>query len=384
MKIPSKFKDKQPHGKRKSRTLEERLLTKTDLPETDECELRRSITETNKEMRVRFPAEKCDRVQIDPAKFKVVENALEAFERQERLREVDANSIESIVGYNSLMRLLGKVVGQRIAYYQSEEGGKLPLKEARERAYRQDLESGEGIEMVERLLSMPASRIDYGELLDLHGFYPAAAENIWELMKREAKREFESGHRAAEALEPADYFKHAWDRASYMGLRESLCDEWQPKGGIELSMIDAIAQAWIMMEFWTKESALRALTPARLESPAFIEWAEKNKGLHAGQWSQGNWHLPTLDEHKAVENAAQMADRWQRMYFRAIRNLRDWRRYTPQLTINNAQQVNIAGDGGQQINVANAEAIKKAEGEDKNLNEEEDKEKITKIKRITS
>jgi hypothetical protein len=48
-----------------------------------------------------------------------------------------------------------------------------------------------------------------------------------------------------------------------------------------------------------------------------------------------------------------MADRWQTMYFRAIRNLRDWRRYTPQVTINNPQQVNIASDGGQQINVGN-------------------------------
>ena len=50
----------------------------------------------------------------------------------------------------------------------------------------------------------------------------------------------------------------------------------------------------------------------------------------------------------------QMADRWQRMYFRAIRSLRDWRRYTPKVTINNQNQVNIANDGGQQINVADA------------------------------
>jgi hypothetical protein len=44
------------------------------------------------------------------------------------------------------------------------------------------------------------------------------------------------------------------------------------------------------------------------------------------------------------------------MYFRAVRNLRDWRRYTPQVTINNPQQVNIAGNGGQQINVNGNEA----------------------------
>jgi hypothetical protein len=62
--------------------------------------------------------------------------------------------------------------------------------------------------------------------------------------------------------------------------------------------------------------------------------------------------VPFVPEQVAVEHAAQMADRWQRMYFRAIRNLRDWRRYAPQVTINHAQQVNIASDGGQQINVS--------------------------------
>lgn len=46
------------------------------------------------------------------------------------------------------------------------------------------------------------------------------------------------------------------------------------------------------------------------------------------------------------------------MYFRAVRQFRDWRRYSPQVTINNPQQVNIgeqvnvASEGGQQVNVA--------------------------------
>jgi hypothetical protein len=67
-----------------------------------------------------------------------------------------------------------------------------------------------------------------------------------------------------------------------------------------------------------------------------------------------HWDVPFVTEQAAVEHAAQMADSWQRMYFRAIRSLRDWRRYTPQVTINNPNQVNIATDGGQQVNVADA------------------------------
>jgi hypothetical protein len=44
-----------------------------------------------------------------------------------------------------------------------------------------------------------------------------------------------------------------------------------------------------------------------------------------------------------------MADRWNRIYLRTLRNLRYLRRYS--VTIDNPQQVNIAADGGQQVNV---------------------------------
>jgi hypothetical protein len=49
-----------------------------------------------------------------------------------------------------------------------------------------------------------------------------------------------------------------------------------------------------------------------------------------------------------------MADRFNRIYMRTLRQLRDLRRYSP-VTINNANQVNIAGNGGQQVNVSNME-----------------------------
>ena len=41
-----------------------------------------------------------------------------------------------------------------------------------------------------------------------------------------------------------------------------------------------------------------------------------------------------------------------RHQMRTLRNMRDLRRYSVPVTINNPQQVNIAADGGQQVNVA--------------------------------
>jgi hypothetical protein len=52
-----------------------------------------------------------------------------------------------------------------------------------------------------------------------------------------------------------------------------------------------------------------------------------------------------------LDHCTQMADRFQRMFLRVLRQMRDLRRYSVPVTINNPKQVNIAADGGQQVNV---------------------------------
>lgn len=287
-----------------------------------------------------------------PEEFENVQNAIEAFQAEKRTVEVYADSVEACLGYDSLLRVMSKYYGTKVAFYRSEAGGRLSLEDVRKEVYRRNITDEDAIQLLEKIMRMPSEHISFLELMELNGNSPAAAQNVWEIIKREAKNEFESGHRAAEAFEPADYMVDAWNRASYLGLRESLCEEWQSRGGIELTMIDAIAQAWLQLQFWTKESVKRGQTEPRRENHQFSEWKRWNKQANPNQWSEnGYWDIPLVTEQNAVEHAAQMADRWQRMYFRAIRNLRDWRRYTPQVTINNPQQVNIAADGGQQVNL---------------------------------
>jgi hypothetical protein len=46
-----------------------------------------------------------------------------------------------------------------------------------------------------------------------------------------------------------------------------------------------------------------------------------------------------------------MADRCRRAYLASVRSLRDWRRYNLPVIVQNADQVNIAGDGARQTNV---------------------------------
>lgn len=335
-----------------SNKTDERKLILTDLPGSKEYEIEKKATDNKPAKKIRFPKEFSERYKLKPKEFANVQNAIDEYQREDREIKVFANSIESRVGYNSLHRVLGNFFGRQVAFCRSEKGGSLTFKEAREKVYRDSINDDEAICLLNKLLSLPTDQIGLKDLLELNGNSPLAAENLWEMIKREARGEFESGHRAAEVFEPADWMKDAWNRASYLGLRESLCEEWQPKGGIEMTMIDAIAEAWMLLQFWTKESVLRAKTEPREEDYEFQKWKQMSRKASPKQWGNGHWDKPSLSEQAAVEHTAQMADRWQRMYFRAVRNLRDWRRYTPQVTINNPAQVNIAAEGGQQINMS--------------------------------
>jgi hypothetical protein len=304
-----------------------------------------------------FPAEVHERFQLPPDQFIESQNQLEERNAERRERMVYADSIECTVGYNSLIRLLGKHFIRQVAYYRSKEGGSLSLDEARVAAYRGCEDEEQAKELFDRLMSIPVDWIGFADLSELNSFSKTMAENVWEIIKRQAQEDFESGHLAASAFEPVDYMKDAWTRARYLGLRESFAAEWQPRGGIELSMIDAMAQAFFQLQYWTEQTVKRSQTEPRREAYEYQKWKQSEREAKTDSWKYGHWDIPYVREQEAVEHAAAMADRWQRMYFRAVRQLRDWRRYTPQVTINNPQQVNIgeqvnvASKGGQQINV---------------------------------
>ena len=66
---------------------------------------------------------------------------------------------------------------------------------------------------------------------------------------------------------------------------------------------------------------------------------------------RGKWRVKAVSGDAEANQAADMADRFNRLFLRTLRHLRDLRRYNLPVMINNPQQVNIAADGGQQVNV---------------------------------
>ncbi len=267
--------------------------------------------------------------------------------------EVDLNSLEANIGYGSLIRELQHAYLERVAFNRSAMGGSMSADEARAQAYHACQDQEESQRLYDQMMSYPLDLISFVNLLEMFPVDPARAEMFWEMMKREAGDAFLSGHLASEAIAPVHYMRTAWNVASYLGIRESLVADWQPSGAMELMLIDTLAQSFLQFQYWVKQSVLRTQTRAREEHPNYTRWKrdEKESG-----WLNGYWDMPYVDEQAAVEFAAQQADRWNRIYMRTLRNLRDLRRYQIPVTINNPQQVNIAAQGGQQMNLTKSES----------------------------
>jgi hypothetical protein len=63
----------------------------------------------------------------------------------------------------------------------------------------------------------------------------------------------------------------------------------------------------------------------------------------------GKWEPPRVSVFQVVEQAGAMVDRFNRIFLRSLRALRDLRRCPPPVVVQNAGQVNV---GQQQVNVA--------------------------------
>ena len=155
----------------------------------------------------------------------------------------------------------------------------------------------------------------------------------WQELKAQARAEWESGQRGAETMRLSE----PWERARYGALLNSFKDEWQPRGGIELALIEQMAQCY---SSWL----------SCLENYLYLDFFDGSKTVDDGDegyGSSGYVVTPRLSRAQNVDRALRTAERFQRMFLRSLRALRDLRRYTPKITIHNEGQVNI---GQNQVN----------------------------------
>lgn len=230
----------------------------------------------------------------------------------------------------SLARELAGAYRRAVTYYQTEMGMTPADADAR---WTQINDSAAFSR--EQVARQPGHEVTWSDLTALIEHDPNAGYAEWERIKAEARHDLASGHRAAMVLE---YHSHRpWQRAQFLAIRAALIDEWQPRGGLELTLIDTLAQAHHAYLYWL----------ARLHERAEGEGIREDQKLKQA----GYWQPPRIEAAAALEQAATMADRFNRLFLRTLRALRDLRRYTPAVVVQHAGQVNV---GSQQINVAGA------------------------------
>jgi hypothetical protein len=169
----------------------------------------------------------------------------------------------------------------------------------------------------------------------------AACAEKWTQMKAQARREFAAGGPAASVV-GAD---SPWKRAQFLAIRASFVEEWRPRGGVEVALIDQAAVAYRAWMQWQERAT-------RLAGDVDREEMRQRRVLEGAYEREqpGEFGLYRFEELRRRESeAADMADRYQRAFVRAVRALRDLRRYAGAVHIHSNQgQVNI---GEQRVNV---------------------------------
>ena len=170
-----------------------------------------------------------------------------------------------------------------------------------------------------------------------------AAQEEWKAIKQMACEELASGSRAASVIVGDD--ATPIERARFAVLRESLAAEWVPRNGIEWNLIDQLTQAATAQSFWTQCLTQRIQESAAQDMRDLQALSQQEK-----YYKFGSWIPQRISEAEAQQEAMSALDKWNRIFLRVLRQLRDLRRFN--VVIQNAGQVNLAS---QQVNVSQQE-----------------------------
>jgi hypothetical protein len=204
-----------------------------------------------------------------------------------------------------------------VAYYRDQRNMTLDQAEAEA--------SSMGDWHLKRVTEGPINEVSWWDLHHVAEQDPAQALCTWECMKATARDELASGQRAASVFE---FGEEPWQRAQFLAIRTAFREEWQPRGGIEDALIDTMAQAQTAYAYWMGQLHVHAVTEGTTEG-----WQLQR---------EGTWQSPRVEVAVWIDQAAAMADRFNRLFLRTLRALRDLRRYTPTVIVQNAGQVNVA------------------------------------------
>ncbi|CAN5692662.1 hypothetical protein BH23CHL5_BH23CHL5_28320 [soil metagenome] len=222
------------------------------------------------------------------------------------------------------------------------------IAEASDRA-RKPLSYEPGIDPVSGRFS--PGQVDWSELGNLIEHDPEKGRDVWLAIKAAARHELATGVRAADALEPPIDGRTPFRRAQYLAIGDALNEDLQPRGALEMMMIQRMAAAFEQCLIWQK-IAIR-----RMEADTWQGERDKRRALDNMRPTEREryqndygWLPPRLTQHEAIHEAALMSDRYERAFLRLVREFRNARRMFAALIVSEGGTVNVS-DGPQQVNI---------------------------------
>jgi hypothetical protein len=187
----------------------------------------------------------------------------------------------------------------------------------------------------ERARNQPPREVSWYDISLLADGDMNEALEVWGRVRLLAIDELESGMYSAQVVG-----EHTpLERARFLAIRDSLLDSWQSRNGIESALLEMMAQTFSLFLYWTAIAHERATN------------RHDKQQKETGRFETSGWKSPYQSEVDAIDQAHRLADSYNRQFLRTLRQLRDLRRYVPPVIVNNGGQVNVAADGGQQVNL---------------------------------
>lgn len=183
-----------------------------------------------------------------------------------------------------------------------------------------------------RIRDRPPDQLSWFDLTRLAERQPEDMAAIWRRLKEQARHEFASGHRAADALE---WQGSPWDRARFLAIRDSFQADGPPPSGIEAALIDSAAEAFSTYLEWTEQHI------------RMVSVDMKHEEQRSEQY--GEWQPQRLSYAHAIDNAARMAEQAHTRFLRTVKMLHEVRKLAPSVYVGHAGQVNV---GHQQVNMS--------------------------------
>ncbi len=231
----------------------------------------------------------------------------------------------AVAEVGSLAREMGRAYRERVEHLRKE----MSVEKA-------DALASDGGAQLAALEQTPPDQLDWWALGRAADLDPERARAAWERALAAARDELYSGHRAARAVEATG---SPWERAQFLAILDVFVDDWKPRGGIEAALVETLAQAYSTQLTWM----------ARLTVLSNTEIQRQDREIE----ERGRWAPPMVDAAAAIDQAAAMVDRFNRLFMRTLRSLRDLRRYSASVVVQNVGQLNL---GQAQVNIAPTEA----------------------------